>query len=1145
MENEKTCLAEKYTFEKNELSSTLQDLNAHAQNLEKQKMELTAHLKGASCEINRMQTLLDESSTQTHVTSAANLKLTTNLQSEVKDGQDTMSELNSTVHSLQKDIQMLTNELEGQQKQKMELNSAMRTQMETYQEEMIRFKRVHAEEICRSDAEVHQVQNKFSEADESRRGMERRMKMLREEIEDLQHEKSVRGDELEKYKVKGVQTLGELSELTTTHAKLEEEHLFINAMHKKVSVELRDVMNIGTRLCVNVGVDETAFPQSLEIYMNTTMIELKHLQKSTKEMESVIESLTTGAKTHGDDMNRLSVQMQHSDKEYQVAKSDAAALVQTLHQLRSVEVVKEKNAQELETSLRKSIDELQKSSSVESLKLQRNYETQRSRVLALEDEKRELLQEVEQVNYDLTSRRHEKSQLQIMLTDAKEEHVDTKRKMDELVLQKDATEAKMADLTVSVSRLQDDWQHKYKSLQHEKDGVEQGRAELSRSLEKLTVEHDKHKTNVENEMKDLQNVQSEKDLLFEEKRNKLEEAAALVSELRQELTSTAKNNSSDHGRVMKDLEETQSQCLHLGQENTRLEVSLASNARALEQTGKELRKSREEVQTASESLHALDTQIITLTAEVAQKGTDVTLLTKSREASQVEMDRGTKDYNEMLRQFEVSRRDMRSQKSKFEEEIETLRHELEKTSHEASESAQVAEELQNKIGSVQSSSHGTINELMGELKTIEETLRLERIRNQKEVEKYKNQVSITETESQRRENANALLINTLRDETQNQSDLVQDVEQLNAKLQRQNDAKRSENEKMTKDGEEKSSKIAELNRNVNALKNSKKLHEEKITSLKQSVESKVKELQSCEDRFLANSEELKREKRELEQNLHRVTLDQDSKITRKSESEVRVDRENQTLKNTLERTLSHLSKNTDELSEVKDRLESTQEAANATIVNLRSRLESNEQEKKISIMEVQRQLDLERERRISAENERMEMTHVMRTTSGAAEDLNWDFAKITGDRSRCSSRNSTTSTISTGRSSVLRLEPLPPSAARRSLDDADGYDERLESVDPVRTSKVPIGVPSLEFSKINNGAVRRFETDIDRDSDLLDSTTRNQNEPHDEIMQYNEEIKIKKSKTKKKAVGSKKGFPKSGKKIRGSSAKRLPKINQS
>ena len=49
-------------------------------------------------------------------------------------------------------------------------------------------------------------------------------------------------------------------------------------------------------------------------------------------------------------------------------------------------------------------------------------------------------------------------------------------------------------------------------------------------------------------------------------------------------------------------------------------------------------------------------------------------------------------------------------------------------------------------------------------------------------------------------------------------------------------------------------------------------------------------------------------------------------------------------------------------------------------------------------MEVQRQLDLEHEQRWSAENERMEMTHIMRTASGAAEDWNWYFAKINGER---------------------------------------------------------------------------------------------------------------------------------------------------
>ena len=1076
---------ERFKEERMDLNRTIETMKKHTQVIEDEKTELTTHLRGASKEIEQLKQEEKHFATCTRQFEVSKNQFTVQLESAVNENEA----LQTTIDDLRRQMEERQEEIQYERQTKQDLNSELdeeiqkyADELEAYQQREIELKALHLEE-------TRTLKRNFDEAMDQTSALERRLKGCTGEIEDLRHATSVRSDENEKLRKVAAATLDDMEELRSKYDVMKKQRGEMKVEKEELMNKNRRIENALKHLCVALGRKGCDYLESLENWVDEAQQRLNGVEALQNEYDSLRTCSENQIQEQVKAIKELETRLDSKTRESEEAKSDAAMLAKSLTELQETVVSKERTYDDEIKKTRESQAELERTLGADVLKFQRSVENSRERIQALESEKMELLEEAECLNTEMKVLRQEKGQIedqfeQLRATSSSlgrqfEETIQSKKEMEENVksleeknisLQKEVQEKEWLSRQ-EILALEKKLQEKENDSTRQKEVLEQQVEQLARDLETKS-----------GESVEIQNT-------LEEKRLKLEEAAHLVVTLRDELANLNQNSTNEELRLRRDLEAVQQQTNALSLEKGRLEVALTAATAQQEQFQADMASIRQDKKIAMNSLHDMDQQLVDLRTSANQATAELERMTKSRNQTQDEAERVTKEYNDLLRQFEVTRRNYRTEKAKMADEIETLGLELSSFQQRMVESSNHASELQSKLASVQNSANATINELMMELKTMEEAMRLERGRSQKESEKYRNQLLSLEDEISRREGAHTLALQALRQENKLQCEIADDALKKNGKIQQQLDSRRKEIEKMTQELQENEDKWSDLSRSSNSLRHAKQLADDKIESLKQTIDSKTKEFQATEDELTRQMNTLKSEKRDLEVSITRLR-EQVESGGNKSSTEQQAVRDYQILKSTLERTKAELIKTTNDLEGLHSRLDSTQQAANATISDLKTQLVTIGQGNQTKMMEMERELDLERERRTFAENEKVRMWHMVRNKMGGAEDINWDpTTTSTGRRSTVRldslrpetiSARSFDSTTSSPPSSTLADMPLSLIKAQVDIDIASPVAPDLDDDQGTR-----LNIPELELSLVNNNSPRgRFLDDHEYDREL-------------------------------------------------------------
>ncbi|GLD94527.1 hypothetical protein PINS_up003138 [Pythium insidiosum] len=338
-----------------------------------------------------------------------------------------------------------------------------------------------------------------------------------------------------------------------------------------------------------------------------------------------------------------------------------------------------------------------------------------------------------------------------------------------------------------------------------------------------------------------------------------------------------------------------------------------------------------------------------------------------------------------MRQFEVLRRDARIQEKKHIDEIERLQKELEDARLESSESAALNEELQTKMTSVQNAANATINELMSELQSARDTMAFEKNKWSKEAESLKHQVRVLEDDLRRKDSELKELHGAFKHEKEafgdKESELLLRLSRISTTL----DAKKNEVDKLTRDFEQKSLKVAEYERKLNPIINARDNLQSKCTELKQNLDSKIRECHELEERYRDEISRLTKEKRDIEAMYVTVKEELELSRTQANGQHHQWGNEIRSLKQQLERTKAELVRASAESHALSQRLEAVQASANDTIADLSVRLQGADQAKDLAVQALHREINLERERRREAEVQKMELQRQLRHLNQASQ----------------------------------------------------------------------------------------------------------------------------------------------------------------
>eukprot|EP00644_Phytophthora_capsici_P016306 jgi/Phyca11/535315/estExt2_fgenesh1_pg.C_PHYCAscaffold_340034 len=307
---------------------------------------------------------------------------------------------------------------------------------------------------------------------------------------------------------------------------------------------------------------------------------------------------------------------------------------------------------------------------------------------------------------------------------------------------------------------------------------------------------------------------------LEEKSQRLEEMLDMLTQLQNKGEDLEQVRAQEAEVSRQQLASLSHQLSEARQARTRAESAVAAAAQAQQEAQAQAHFEVEQLRaTLTTQLAELEAQKEAQTAELRRLEAELERATRSKQSLQLELQRATDDTQDALRAVEVARRDARAQSQQLGEEHERLRQELEAARIESQENAAMAEELQNKITTIQTAANATIDDLVSELQGAQDTLEIERARAKKEKDAGGIRSQLRELEEQLRSRDSQL--REARDEAaRNQEQLEERLSELELRLQRTGntlESKKQECDAKTREMETLSRRAGDAERKLSPL----------------------------------------------------------------------------------------------------------------------------------------------------------------------------------------------------------------------------------------------------------------------------------------------------------------------------------------
>lgn len=974
--------------EKTEMKSAIQTLGQHLSGLESEKQELGQHLWNATQELEaikqhcqQMERQCAQNANDSEQSRAAWTERFQQLQSE-------KAELLGVQAMLQTNIEEITSKFETERSQKEELNALMGTEMQRMHDDTMRLEHEYQQTIIKLTEERDQWQVVAMEHQQAVEHLE--VKCTRHQTEFDQQSVQIQQITAENQFLQqnGTEKSSTLQELNEQLRQTLESNNEIQARYELLHAQWEQV-DKGVRECVQAlsaasggpktkDATTTGFPESLfravqdSIQANSmidqmkiTTLRLQQDQDNTREAFRQREQ-------------ELLSQCKSLQDELETTKTDAKALAQEIQQLSRVSGGNEAKLSMQVQQLTKALDEARSSTGMQMLQLQKSLDSQRSRSMQLESEKKELLQEAEHLNSSMEALYQAKNEKQIELDQLR-------GTWKELQLQYSDLKENFEDTEASAKYTIEELNSKIRSLQGElqeirtlANAMDSEKQHLEAALNQMHADCDSISRQYGHDQGKWQDKEREMEATLQEKTRRMDEMMEMLTQLRAKTDSLEKARATEDNTTRKDLEIYQQQILLLTQDKKRFELGYTNLKAQQDQASQELFTLKEEKRHWMQTQSDLDEELGALRAECSRLSTELERVTRARSSLQMELHRMIDDAQDAQRQLEVVRRDSRAQEKKFLEEIEKLRREAEDLRVETSESSATAEELQTKMTSIQNAANATINDLMAELQHAQDSITYDKTRLVKENETLRSQLKSIDDDLRRKESDLKELHATFRQERDH---LAAAENELTIKVSRLSNAletKKQEAEKLSKELEGKTLKVAEYERKLTPLMHAKEQSHAKLSELKQELEAKARELHEVEEKAREDLSRVVKDKREMETLYLTMKEDYDVVKSQTSGHQHQWANESKLLKQAMERTKSELIKANAEVQSLAQRLETCQIAANETITDLSARLHGAEQQKELALNALQREIHVERERRREAESQKMELQRQLR-----------------------------------------------------------------------------------------------------------------------------------------------------------------------
>lgn len=917
------------------LQKTCSALNKHAKELDSSKLELTQHLQGAMKEIQRL-TMENKTAVAGMVAAKADLAQANKL---ANDKIAMMEEkLGNNVQPMQEELLKKEQIIEQITMQKESFNKDVALRLQQYEKDLNTSKRNLQElnEKC-TKMETQHNQEKIV--------LSKQLTQSQEASDDLNHAYQVKADELNQSNTMLATTLDDFKKLRMEYDRIQ---LLQTDLEQEKSVQEQALL------------DNTVIKDNLEhLGLRYLAINLAECDNPIEPIQEYIEELREKCSIAEDksiqaeeELNSIESKLQSSEKaklqheelieeqsgKLAQLKSEVAALVQTTQEMQQMNQVKNKATEESLQEAQRQFENDMNQALMDKLKFQRTAESLKCRVLALEDEKKDLLDEAERLNSEIAGIRQKFANAEVDFQNANTTKLETTQSLEQMTLENQQLEKRVQHLATAINALEMENDLKMKEIRQDADADHDAQvSELSEckiQISDMQTENLELSTALQAAM-DSSTQLSEQLNQTQLKQSELEsENTTLAKKVEKYETSEGLKLSTMQG----DLEKLNHHCDRLQREKTEQEAAATELQHEFDNLQLQHQQQQNENLRIEQMLQDARNKTVNLQSDITTKQHTIDKTIRLKEQSQDDADRMTKEYNDMLRQFEVMRRNNRSDIAKLNSTIDELKAEMSATKRDLLEATSSADDLRGKLAMIQNATNGTVNELMEELKTMEEQVAIEQKRKAQDVQKHRNQINKLESASKAAMDQVDATRKSLEEEIADLNNSIQELQQVNRKLQSQSQNGRNERERLLQDVQVKESSLLDVNRSHQLLSNEKLTLEQKYLSLKASVESRTRQFEDTEDEYRSQLDAISRENRNLQVVVKRL---EESAMDAPKNTELNQElmREKLALQSQVDRLNLDIAGNAKQISELTTKIKDTQEAANATISMLQKQLE--------------------------------------------------------------------------------------------------------------------------------------------------------------------------------------------------------------
>lgn len=985
--------------ERQNLKKDLEDLGSHLESIEREKQELGQHLWNVTQELQDSKQHEEELARKCAAAICELEKSQSSWSERFHHFQSEKAEQLGVQSMLQTQRKEIEAKFQNERAQKEELNELMVREMQRFHDDMKHLHQSHKESLERELDEKEQWKLQALNHEEKLTRLDKKFTQACSDVEELQGRLRQIDEENQHLQQNGNKKASTLQEMNNELHKLTDELHETQGRYEQLQAQWEHHQN-GLQKCaqlLSTG-SNMPFSQDLDLgdlFPGNIISALEEYIQLISLIDEMKISVLRAQKDLDSDRERfrqreqeLMQQCQGLQGDLETTRTDAKTLAQEIQQLSHQFGGNETKLSAQVQQLAKELGDVRTNSGLQVLQLQKSLDSQRVRTNQLENEKKDLLQEAEHLNSSMDALYQTQNEKQIELDQLR-------ATWKELQLEHSDLRENYEDLDASTARTIEELNAKLKELQAQ---VQTHRSQ-SNALKMDNEQMVEHLTKIQQEYESLSHrfmgdqtkwLEKEQELgaVLEDKTHRMDEMMEMLTQLQSKTEFLEKSRLNEDQSARQEIDKYQQQLLGLGQDKKRLEVAYTSLKTQHDQNLQELFTLKEEKRHFVQQQNDTDEELGALKTEHTRLKSEFERVNRTKSGLQTELHRVTDEAQDVLRQFEVVRRDARAQEKNYQSELERMKKEIEDLRAEGGEANALVEEIQTKMTSIQNAANATINDLVTELQNAQETISFEKNRLHKENDMLKSQLKAIDEDMRRKEVDLKELQTGLRLEKDQFSDRENEMMLKFSRLTNTLEQKKQEVDKLNKELEAKGLKVAEYERKLTPLVNARDSLQAKNTDLKQAFDAKTREAHDLEERFRDDLARVMKEKRDLEALYGTMKEEYESVRSQTSGHQQQWQNDCKALKLNLERTKSELIKASTEVLTLTQRLESCQGAANEAISELSARLQAAEQQKEMSVNGLQREMNLERERRREAEVQKMELQRLLRQKGGVTGSIN-------------------------------------------------------------------------------------------------------------------------------------------------------------